>query len=98
MNARHQASELAPFPRPLRRLLSVRERKNVGRREATIMLDGDTKKMYLLPEKYIIISHAMSRRLVEGGRARVAGQSCLAGPSVAPAAPRLRAPLCMGVW
>jgi hypothetical protein len=31
------------------------------------MLDGDTKKMYILPWKYLIIAHAMSRRLVEGG-------------------------------
>jgi hypothetical protein len=33
-----------------------------------------------------------------GGLARVAGQSCLAGPSVPLAAPRLRVPPCMGVW
>src|SRR5919202_6931370 len=32
------------------------------------------------------------------GLARVAGQSCLAGPSVAPAAPWLWALLWMGVW
>src|SRR5712664_4138517 len=48
--------------------------------------------MYISPRKYTIIRRAMSKRLVEGGLARVAGQSCLAGPSVAPAAPKLRAP------
>jgi hypothetical protein len=40
------------------------------------------KKMYILLWKYTIMSAAMSIRLVEGGLARVAGQSCLAGPSV----------------
>src|ERR1700704_179622 len=38
--------------------------------------------MYISPRKYTIIRRAMSKRLVEGGLARVAGQSCLAGPSV----------------
>jgi len=46
------------------------------------MMGADTKKMYILLWKYTIIRHAMSIRLVEGGLARVAGQSCLAGPSV----------------
>jgi hypothetical protein len=66
--------------------------------EAAIMMDRDTKKDAHTAWKYTIIWHAMSIRLVEGGLARVAGQSCLAGPSVAPAAPKLRAPPCMEVW
>ena len=39
------------------------------------------KKMHTRGEKDYN-THAMSLRLVEGGLARVAGQSCLAGPSV----------------
>jgi hypothetical protein len=66
--------------------------------EVTISRCADTKKMYIPPWKYTIIRDAMSRRLVEGGLARVAGQSCLAGPSVAPTVPMLRASPCMGVW
>src|SRR5438552_17749565 len=46
------------------------------------MMRSDTKKDAHLQWKYTIIRHAMSIRLVEGGLARVAGQSCLAGPSV----------------
>src|ERR671924_1853525 len=65
---------------------------------AAIMMYADTKKMYIPPWKYTIMSAAMSIRLVERGLARVAGQSCLAGPSVPPAAPKLRAPPWMGVW
>jgi hypothetical protein len=62
------------------------------------MLCADTKKDGHTMVEIHYNKHAMSTRLVEGGLARVAGQSCLAGPSVAPAAPKLRAPPCMGVW
>ena len=62
------------------------------------MLNGDTKKMYIPPWKYTIMSATMSLRLVEGGLARVAGQSCLAGPSVSPPVPRMWAQTQMGVW
>ena len=65
---------------------------------AAIMMYAGTKKMYIPLWKYTIMSAAMSLRLVERGLARVAGQSCLAGPSVPPAAPKLRAPPWMGVW
>ena len=67
--------------------------------EEVIMLGEDTKKDVTYEAGNILyLRHAMSIRLMEGGLARVAGQSCLAGPSVAPAAPKLRAPLYMGVW
>ena len=69
-----------------------------GTGEAAIMLCADTKKMYISPWKSTILCPTMSIRLVEGGLARVAGQSCLAGPSVLPAAPRIRALPCMEVW
>jgi hypothetical protein len=35
--------------------------------ESAIRVGADTKKMYIPPWKYTIISHAMSIRLVEGG-------------------------------
>jgi len=51
--------------------------------ESAIIMRLDTKKKDAHTTwKYTIIRHAMSLRLVEGGLARVAGQSCLAGPSV----------------
>ena len=51
------------------------------------MLGGDTKKDVQTGAEIHYNKRAMSLRLVERGLARVAGQSCLAGPSVAPAAP-----------
>jgi hypothetical protein len=62
------------------------------------MLDGDTKKdVHTAVEiHYNECHHELTPR--GGGLARVAGQSCLAGPSVAPAAPRMWAQTQMGVW
>jgi hypothetical protein len=51
------------------------------------MLWENTKKDVRTSVEIHYNKHAMSLRLVEGGLARVAGQSCLAGPSVAPAVP-----------
>jgi hypothetical protein len=61
-------------------------------------MGGDTKKDVQTAVEIHYNKRAMSLRLVERGLARVAGQSCLAGPSVPPAAPRLRAQTWMGVW
>ena len=62
------------------------------------MLYGDTKKDVRAAVEIHYNKHAMSLRLVEGGLARVAGQSCLAGPSGAPAAPMQQAPPWLQVW
>jgi hypothetical protein len=66
--------------------------------EATIMMCADTKKDVHIAVEIHYNTSRHEQRLVERGLARVAGQSCLAGPSVPPAAPRLRVPPCMGVW
>ena len=50
--------------------------------EAAIIMDTDTKKDGHTAVEIHYNKRAMSLRLVEGGLARVAGQSCLAGPSV----------------
>ena len=55
---------------------------------AAIMLCRHTKKDVRTAGEIHYNKHAMSIRLVEGGLARVAGQSCLAGPSVALDVPR----------
>jgi len=66
--------------------------------EAAIMICTDTKKdgHIMVKIHYNMAHHELTPR--GGGLARVAGQSCLAGPSVSPAAPRLRAQTRMGVW
>jgi hypothetical protein len=62
------------------------------------MLCGSTKKDVRTAGEIHYNRRAMSLRLVEGGLARVAGQSCLAGPSVAPAVPSFGHCLGWGVW
>jgi L,D-peptidoglycan transpeptidase YkuD (ErfK/YbiS/YcfS/YnhG family) len=66
--------------------------------EAAIMMYSDTKKdVHTAVE--IHYNQSRHEHTPHGrGLARVAGQSCLAGPSVAPAAPRLRAQTWMRVW
>src|SRR5262249_33562 len=67
--------------------------------EAGIILGSVTKKdVTYFSRNTLYLSHPTGYTPRGEGLARVAGQSCRAGPAVAPAAPRLRAPPCMGLW
>ena len=76
-----RCKNLYPFLQAMRRLLTRRESIH-GQTKQQSCCVRTQKKMHTRWWKYTIISHAMSLRLVGGGLARVAGQSCLAGPSV----------------
>lgn len=90
MHALIRCDNLYPFLQAMRGLLTRRE--SIYGRETAIMMCSDTKKdVHITAEiHYNTSRHEQTPR--GGGLARVAGQSCLAGPSVALAAPKLRAP------
>src|SRR5438105_14599025 len=69
------------------RLLTSRERIHAPAREQSAGVRTQ-KKMDTWAWKYTIIWHTMSNASWRGGLARVAGQSCLAGPSVLRLHPR----------